>query len=131
MTLRHVHSTVILQEIANLVSDETTPYNVIPCTDTSYLVNIYFQRNPAVEPSVGCANPEAHPLVTCGLYSHAVDPSEALNVGQSRGPVDANGQAFQVVIRGSNSKLKTFLQVCDTNVSQSTIRLPTPVQRGL
>jgi hypothetical protein len=40
----------------------------------------------------------------CGLYNHAVDPSEALNYGQARGPVDANGQAFQVVIRGSNSK---------------------------
>jgi hypothetical protein len=104
MTLRRALNTVIAHEAASHVCIISAPHRIASTTDNPWSVNIYFQRNPAVEPEIGCANPEAHALVVCGLYNHAVNPSEALNHGQARGPVDDNGEAFQVVIRGSNSK---------------------------
>jgi hypothetical protein len=45
------------------------------------------------------------PRVSCGLYSQPVVAGEMRNVGQYRGPMDAKGKAFEVVIRGSNGKL--------------------------
>ncbi|KAH4898061.1 hypothetical protein HBI25_179590 [Parastagonospora nodorum] len=64
--------------------------------------NTYFQRNPSVDPAAACPNPSANTLVVCGLYSQAINEADITNEGQGRGPIDANGQAFEVVIRGSN-----------------------------
>jgi hypothetical protein len=83
-----------------------TLLNSIAAT-TAYIpspVNIYFQRNPSVEPAAGCPNPTANTLVVCGLYSAPLSATEIVNEGQNRGPVDSNGQAFEVVIRGSNGQ---------------------------
>jgi hypothetical protein len=61
-------------------------------------------RHPDIEPADACPNPNAVTVVRCSLYSDPVDANEAQNMGQIRGPVDSNGQAFQVLIVGSNGK---------------------------
>jgi hypothetical protein len=72
------------------------------------LVNIYFERTPVVEPSAACPNPEARVSIMCGLYAESIVPRQISNFGQARGPVDENGEAFQVVISGSNGTYLMF-----------------------
>jgi hypothetical protein len=100
---RLAHNNAMLLAAARLVSDIVTllPQHQL---NISSPVNIYFQRNPSVEPAVACPNPTANTLVVCGLYSEPVNATEIVNKGQNRGPADANGQAFEVVIRGSNGQ---------------------------
>ncbi|EAT82625.2 hypothetical protein SNOG_10290 [Parastagonospora nodorum SN15] len=40
----------------------------------------------------------------CEACDQAINEADITNEGQGRGPIDANGQAFEVVIRGSNAK---------------------------
>jgi hypothetical protein len=68
--------------------------------------NIYFERDPKYDPQEGCANPEAVTNIKCSLYGYNVAQAAATNKGQWRGPQDANGQAFHVVITGSNGYSK-------------------------
>lgn len=42
--------------------------------------------------------------VSCALYNKSIKIDEMINIGQSRGPVDAKGEAFKVVVRASNGK---------------------------
>ncbi|KAF2031144.1 hypothetical protein EK21DRAFT_111184 [Setomelanomma holmii] len=79
--------------------------NVTPGCDA---FNIYFMRHPSVEPAVACPNPKANTVVRCGLYSQPVLASEAQIVNQTRGPADASGKAFQIVIAGSNAYNRAF-----------------------
>jgi hypothetical protein len=67
-------------------------------------VNIFFQRSPSVKPATDCPNPSANTLVACGLYSRPLNATDIVYKGQTRGPVDGNGQVFEVVIRGSNGQ---------------------------
>lgn len=73
--------------------------------------NIYFERDPKFEPKEGCANPEPITNIKCSIYGYGVAKLAATNDGQWRGPQDANGQSFHVVITGSNgySKLEKAL----------------------
>jgi hypothetical protein len=45
--------------------------------------------------------------VKCSLYGYPVAELSATNTGQWRGPEDANGESFHVVIAGSNGYSKT------------------------
>ncbi|OCL06951.1 hypothetical protein AOQ84DRAFT_67379 [Glonium stellatum] len=64
--------------------------------------NIYFERDPSITPAAACPNPAPFTNVKCTLYGYPVAAGAATNMGQWRGPTDANGQAFHVVITGSN-----------------------------
>lgn len=68
--------------------------------------NIYFERDPKFEPKDGCANPEAVTNIKCSIYGYNVAAKAATNDGQWRGPQDVNGEAFHVVITGSNGYSK-------------------------
>lgn len=68
--------------------------------------NIFFERDPKFEPKDGCANPPAQTNVKCSIYGYPVAEAAATNEGQWRGPQDTNGQAFHVVITGSNGYSK-------------------------
>lgn len=60
--------------------------------------NIYFERDPTVDPGTGnsgCANPPSTTQIKCVFWGGPVDTDNALNVGQWR-------NQFQVVIAGSN-----------------------------
>ncbi|KAJ4379828.1 hypothetical protein N0V86_005012 [Didymella sp. IMI 355093] len=64
--------------------------------------NIYFERNPSLEPGLNCLNPPSTTNIKCSLYGYPVVAKAATNEGQWR-------EQFQVVIAGSNgySKLDT------------------------
>ncbi|KAL1606044.1 hypothetical protein SLS59_003169 [Nothophoma quercina] len=68
--------------------------------------NIFFERDPKYEPKDGCANPEPVTNIKCSIYGYNVASGAATNDGQWRGPQDANGEAFHVVIVGSNGYSK-------------------------
>lgn len=68
-------------------------------------VNIYVQREPAVVPGPNCPNPASISTANCALYSEPIARSACTNFGQHIGPVDANGEAFKIAIRGSNGML--------------------------
>jgi hypothetical protein len=67
--------------------------------------NIYYERDPSIIPAATCPNPAPVTNTKCALFGYPVSRESAVNVGQSRGPEDANGVAFQVVIVGSNGML--------------------------
>ncbi|ERF69061.1 hypothetical protein EPUS_01017 [Endocarpon pusillum Z07020] len=69
--------------------------------------NLYFERDPSVDAGPACPNPSSITTIRCTLWKNTLMTVEgAGNVGQWRGPEDANGKAFQVVIAGSNGYLK-------------------------
>ncbi|KEQ68182.1 hypothetical protein M436DRAFT_32292, partial [Aureobasidium namibiae CBS 147.97] len=57
--------------------------------------NIFFERDPVLEPGSGCSNPAAFPNIKCSFWGSALDLSTASNKGQWR-------SSFQVGIAGSN-----------------------------
>jgi hypothetical protein len=72
--------------------------------------NIYFERDPSVDPNdASCANPKPITNVKCSLYGYPVAAKTATNEGQWRGYQNAQGEAFHVVIAGSNGKLKSHI----------------------
>ncbi|KAF2626483.1 hypothetical protein BU25DRAFT_343742 [Macroventuria anomochaeta] len=68
--------------------------------------NIFYERDPKFEPKDGCANPEPVTNIKCSIYGYNVASKAATNEGQWRGPQDANGDTFHVVITGSNGYSK-------------------------
>ncbi|KAI7355674.1 glycoside hydrolase [Hortaea werneckii] len=58
-------------------------------------INIYFERDPTVEPAAGCPNPASTTNIKCVFWGGPVTKENALNTGQYR-------NQFQVVIAGSN-----------------------------
>ena len=93
---------------------ESGNYDVQECADfcdsESFCrgFNIFYERDPKFEPKDGCANPPPVTNVKCSLYGYNVAESAATNEGQWRGPEDSNGEAFQVVIVGSNGYSKVM-----------------------
>ncbi|KAF2632924.1 hypothetical protein BU25DRAFT_444923 [Macroventuria anomochaeta] len=65
--------------------------------------NIYFQRHPSLAPGPACPNPEANIVVRCALFNAPMSAAQATNHGQQRGPADAEGDRFEVLMRGSNA----------------------------
>ncbi|GME38770.1 carbohydrate-binding-like protein [Neofusicoccum parvum] len=62
--------------------------------------NIYFERDPSVEPGSGCSNPKPIVNIKCSFWGSALDESTANNDGQWR-------DQFQVGIAGSNAYTST------------------------
>nr|POF02218.1 hypothetical protein CFP56_65483 [Quercus suber] len=58
--------------------------------------NIYFERDPIVEPGSGCTNPAAFANIKCSFWGAGLDKSTATNYGQYQAQ-------FQVGIAGSNA----------------------------
>ncbi|KAF2662677.1 hypothetical protein K491DRAFT_753220 [Lophiostoma macrostomum CBS 122681] len=69
--------------------------------------NVWYERDPSITPAAACPNPAPVTNAKCALYGYPVSRESATNVGQYRGPQDANGQAFQVVVIGSNGYSKS------------------------
>ena len=57
--------------------------------------NIYFERDPSVNPGDSCPNPASTTVIKCAFWGSDVSPSCATNTGQYR-------HKFKVVIAGSN-----------------------------
>ncbi|TKX19047.1 hypothetical protein C1H76_8938 [Elsinoe australis] len=57
--------------------------------------NIYFERDPSVDPAVNCANPSSYTMIKCVFWGSSINTENAVNYGQWR-------NKFQVVIAGSN-----------------------------
>lgn len=78
------------------------------CNSEKYCLgfNIYYERDPSKDAAAACPNPAPITNVKCSLYGYNVAAAAATNDGQWRGPEDANGQAFHVVITGSNGYSK-------------------------
>ncbi|RYN98252.1 hypothetical protein AA0120_g2573 [Alternaria tenuissima] len=68
--------------------------------------NIYIQRDPSVVPGPACPNPAPIFVTKCALYSEPEQLSSCTNFGQHVGPVDADGEAFKIAMRGSNAYKK-------------------------
>lgn len=69
--------------------------------------NLYFERDPSVDAGPSCPNPPSLTTIRCTLWKNTLMTQEgAGNEGQWRGPEDGTGEAFRVVIAGSNGYLK-------------------------
>ena len=80
-------------------------YDTIKCqeycdaADLCTAFNIYFERDPTVNPADACSNPPAFTNVKCTLWGSGVTTESANNLGQYR-------DQFHVVIAGSNGYTK-------------------------
>lgn len=87
-------------------------YNTIACqlacdaANGCTAFNIYIERDPSLDAGAGCPNPPAVFNYRCTLYGLNISATTATNVGQYRGPTDANGTAFQTAITASNGYVK-------------------------
>ncbi|THV78875.1 hypothetical protein D6D29_07325 [Aureobasidium pullulans] len=66
--------------------------------------NIYFERDPTVEPGTGCTNPSAFANIKCSYWGGNLDTTTLTNGGQMR-------SSFEVAIAGSNGYTTTKYQV--------------------
>ncbi|ORY68295.1 uncharacterized protein BCR38DRAFT_506816, partial [Pseudomassariella vexata] len=62
-------------------------------------INIYFERDPTVEPAARCNNPRSTTVIKCVFWGGYVEAANAKNMGQWRAD-------FHVVIAGSNGYMK-------------------------
>lgn len=80
-------------------------YDTIKCqqlcdsVDLCTAFNIYFERDPTVDPGTSCPNPPSFTNVKCTLWGSGVTTEAAVNDGQYRND-------FHVVIAGSNGYTK-------------------------
>lgn len=80
----------------------TTGYDVDYCASKCtnkpgcLAFNIYFERDPTLEPGPTCENPPAFANIKCSFWGTGLDATTATNKGQYRA-------AFQVAIAGSNA----------------------------
>lgn len=81
-------------------------YNVTACAalcdaiDICTGCNMYFERDPTVNPGPNCPNPPSFTNVKCTLWGSRLTPETATNKGQYR-------RDFHVVIAGSNGMYST------------------------
>ncbi|GAB7344076.1 hypothetical protein MBLNU457_1987t1 [Dothideomycetes sp. NU457] len=80
-------------------------YNVSECVSACtsvqgcQAVNLYFERDPVVDPGLSCTNPTAATMVKCALWGGPIGPNQASDHGEYRND-------FMVVIQGSNGYTK-------------------------
>ncbi|KAL8949790.1 MAG: hypothetical protein Q9222_004133 [Ikaeria aurantiellina] len=80
-------------------------YDTIKCqqlcdaADLCTAFNIYFERDPTVNPAETCPDPKSFTNIKCTLWGSGVTPEAAVNEGQYR-------RDFHVVIAGSNGYTK-------------------------
>jgi hypothetical protein len=80
------------------MSDTQTCANKCNAINGCMAINIYFERDPTVDPgngNSGCANPASTTNIKCVFWGGPVTSDNALNAGQYR-------NQFQVVVAGSN-----------------------------
>ncbi|KAK4495864.1 hypothetical protein PRZ48_013132 [Zasmidium cellare] len=58
-------------------------------------INIYFERDPSVEPAAGCTDPSSSTVIKCVYWGSPVTDASTTNTGQWR-------KNFKVLIAGSN-----------------------------
>ena len=81
--------------------------------------DIYFERDPTIDPGVNCTNPASLTYIRCAYYSSAsscIKPSQLTNNGQYC-------QQFQLVIAGSNGY--TLNSACNSQSSSSSVQRTT------
>jgi hypothetical protein len=66
-------------------------------------INIYFERDPSVEPGTGCTNPPSTTAIKCVFWGGYLSAAGASNTGQWRAD-------FQVVIAGSNAYMSNTIK---------------------
>ncbi|KAF1945012.1 hypothetical protein EJ02DRAFT_65610 [Clathrospora elynae] len=90
------------------------------CDSEKYCLgfNIYYERDPSVEPAAACNDPPPITNVKCSIYGYPVAAKSATNQGQYR-------QDFQVVITGSNGYSKLDGSMCNGAPSVSDFNAPT------
>lgn len=71
------------------------------CDNTTGCVgaNLYYERNPTLNPADACPDPPAQTLIKCELWGSPITLAAATNYGQYR-------EQFHVVIAGSNAYMK-------------------------
>ena len=93
------------QQIGYLTYKAYDTYDVQGCADAcnseQYCrgFNIFFERDPSLEPGPNCPDPASTTNIKCSLYGYPVAGKAATNEGQWR-------EQFQVVIAGSNGYSK-------------------------
>ena len=84
-------------------------YDVYKCqqlcdaVDQCTAFNIYYERDPSVNPADSCPNPPSFTNIKCTLWGSNVTPESAVNKGQYR-------KNFHVVITGSNGTMALDLR---------------------
>jgi len=63
------------------------------------LLPLVFERDPTLDPSTGCTNPNATANIKCSFWGIPIDATSATNKGQFR-------SSFEVAIAGSNGYVK-------------------------
>ncbi|KAH7047503.1 hypothetical protein B0J12DRAFT_124638 [Macrophomina phaseolina] len=81
-----------------VVEEYDTAACAVKCTEKEGCLafNIFFERDPSVEPGTGCENPDPLVVIKCSFWGSALDKTTATNDGQWRA-------GFQVAIAGSNA----------------------------
>lgn len=80
---------------------QLSSYNVSTCAAYCNSVpycngfNIFYERNPSLQPAAACPNPAPIASIRCTLWDNGIDIYSAVNYGQWRA-------AFPVVVAGSN-----------------------------
>lgn len=88
--------------------------------------NLYFERDPSVDPGSGCTDPASVTMIKCVFWGGPVSSSNANNYGQYR-------NQFQIVIAGSNGYTNNSLIVpagyaSPTYVGNAAINAPYDAQ---
>ncbi|KAF2994574.1 hypothetical protein E8E13_001039 [Curvularia kusanoi] len=118
------------QQIGYLTYKTYNSYDVQGCANDcdseKYCLgfNIYFERDPSLEPGPNCPNPSSTTTIKCSLYGYPVASNAATNVGQWR-------QDFQVVIAGSNGYSKVNKALPDVKDFKAPTSLPAAINAPL
>ncbi|RMZ16858.1 hypothetical protein D0860_00786 [Hortaea werneckii] len=87
-------------------------YDVTQCSERCNAIqgcmsfNIYFERDPSVDPTATCTNPPSEEVIKCVYWGGPVTEASATNVGQYR-------RDFHVVIAGSNGYVNKSIATPD------------------
>jgi hypothetical protein len=118
------------QQIGYLTYKTFETYDVQGCADACdgerYCrgFNIYFERDPSLEPGPNCPDPASTTNIKCSLYGYPVAGEAATNQGQWR-------QQFQVAIAGSNGYTKLNKGLPSVDSFKAPTALPAAINAPL
>jgi len=102
------YGAAVQQDKAFMTFYYLSSYNTQTCADyctNTYgcaSFNIFFERDPSLNPAAACPNPSGLTNVKCSLFGQTIASTGiATNAGQYRGP--AGKDSFHVVVAGSNA----------------------------